>query len=192
MTTPPKPPLTIVLNKNCTVTPILEPATPIITDTTKKSFSITTEITTIALCLEETPGAKSLYHVYRLPRGFEAMDITIGALREEARILAPIVKVYDPKGSVTRAFDNDDFLFRGAHYSVQFRNRPGDAFILIASNPSIVGEVSSNISNTVTSTSYSTGTGAFFTMYSGQETQQQAKFSHTGSILLEARRLSKQ
>jgi len=179
----PQPPLSPVLTyarTDCHASPDLSSAIGLTPEKEKNGHVVTTLIGSDTPCLM-TSGGAAPYVIYALPDDIGDKTLAVGGVLEPARILSPDVSVLDAQGSVTRTFAPADYYFRGPVYSVQFRPRPGDAFVLVASDPSRVGQQYDAINVGTNTTVISTGLYAA-AITTGTEAQASRAFSHEGSV----------
>jgi hypothetical protein len=100
---------------------------------------------------------------------------------EPLRIQSPAVALLDREGRVTRTFSAEDYMYRGSVYSVQFRPRETEAYVLVTTDPARVGQRYDSIVVGVMTTTVSTGYGTS-QWRSGTEQAQSRVFSWEGTI----------
>ena len=102
---------------------------------------------------------------------------------EQQRILAASVVTLDAYGQVVRAFQPSEFFFRGGSYSVQFRPRENEAYVMVSVDPTLVGQVYSAVNiGTGTSGTYAAGVYASWTY--GMDQSQLRTFSYEGTAAI--------
>jgi hypothetical protein len=122
----------------------------------------------------------SAYALFAIPTDSEDKTLTVGAYLEPLRILSPAVSVLDAEGRETRRFKSDEFMYRGMNYSVLFRPRPNERFVLVSSDPERVGQRYDSISIGTNATTTYTGYGTA-TIRTGVDTAQSRAFSYYGA-----------
>lgn len=179
-TTPPLPPVLTYARTDCHATPDLSSAIGLTPTKETNGHSVTTVVGPETDCVVGDRGPTP-YVLYALPADNGDKTLAVGGLLEATRILSPEVSILDAQGQVTRTFAPADYYFRGPVYSVQFRPRAGDAFVLVTSDASRVGEQYDAINIGTTTTVVSTGLyAAAITI--GQEAQTSRAFSHEGTV----------
>ena len=133
-------------------------------------------------------GKSSNYVVYELPASPENHTLTVGGLKEGLRSFAPKVVILDGAGAIMRSFDKDRLTNFGNTFSVQFRPPIQSRFVLVQSDPDLVGTVMSSFeTNVISSTNYTfnpSGYGGAYTSQSGQEGARTRSFSHEGDVVV--------
>src|SRR5262249_42398854 len=143
----------------------------------KREFVVSTPINSAAHCLQQG-GANRPYVLYALPAQSAGKTLNVGGVLEPARIFPADVSILDAQGAVTRAFTRDQFLYRGGDvYSIEFRPRDGEAFVLVTAEPALVGRTYNSIAIGTSTTS----TGQF-TWTSGTDAAQSRTFSYEGAV----------
>lgn len=175
--TPPAPVLHYARN-DCAATPNLSAAISLTPDREKASHAVLTPVDGQAACLAP---AGTPYFVYRLPADFGDKTITVGATLEALRIFAPDVAILDANGVVTRTFARDEYYYRSLHYSVQFRPREEEVYILVSAEPALVGQrYDSIVIGTSTTSTYANGMA--FSWTGGTDDNLSRTFSYEGTI----------
>lgn len=124
-------------------------------------------------------GAYSAYALFAIPDDTEDKTLTVGAYLEPLRILSPAVTIFDAEGRMTRGFGSEEFMYRGMNYSVLFRPRANERFVMVSSDPSRVGQRYDSISIGTSATTAYTGYGTA-TIVSGVDSAQSRVFSYDG------------
>ena len=192
---PPPPPSEAVLtisNKTCANDPVLKDAVSL-TPTDKKSYyEVSTLVDAGKPCLT-TNGSSSNYVVYAIPQNGDNHIITVGGVQEPLRTFAPSVSLLDADGKVTRAFADDRFAVLGATLGVQFRPTPKERYILVYSNPALVGKSVSTVETRINSGSGYVAPTRYSYGYSyqterGVEGKHDRMYSHEGyvSVIVQA------
>lgn len=137
---PPPPPA--VLNmaaRTCAPAPDLASAISLTPDKERALHSVTAQIGFATPCVRHD-GIDTAYILYALPADLDDKTLTVGGYLEPLRILSPSVEVLNADGGTSRRFRADEYLYRGFNYSVLFRPRPDERFILVTVDPSRVGQ----------------------------------------------------
>ena len=177
------PPLPAVLafdGAGCTAAPALAGALSLIPEEERARHSVETQVTALTPCLTRD-GESVPYVVYARPSDTDDKTLAVGGLLEAMRIFAPSVSVLDRDGRVTRTFEAHDYMFRGPAYSVQFRPRAGDAYVLVTSQPALVGQRHDAIQIGTNTTTVYTGYGAS-NITTGWDANTSRHFSHEGVV----------
>ena len=180
-TTPPPPAVVAYGRSDCAAQPDLSAAVSLTPEKAKPEFVVTTAIAAQTPCLAKPVGSSRPYVLYALPTDLEDKTLTVGTVLEAARAFSPEVSILDRQGQMTRTFAPADFLFRGPIYSVQFRPKPAEAYVLVTANPAQVGKsfdaVEIGIYTTTISTGYATSN-----WQSGVDKTVARAFSYEGKI----------
>jgi hypothetical protein len=187
---PPPPPAVSVLqiiDKTCTDTPSL--TAPI--SLTPKRKAATNNVSTLvgsgSACVTKDQKASN-YVVYELPARAENHTLTVGGAKEALRAFAPKVSILSASGAVLRSFEKDRLTNFGNTFSVQFRPPSEARYVLVQSDPELVGTVMASFeTNVVSSTNYAYnpyGYGGTYTTQSGQEGARTRSFSHEGNVVV--------
>ena len=187
--TPPAPPPTAVVDlagKTCASTPSVKDAISLTPEKKEAYYTVSTLVDSVKPCLT-VDNTSSNYVVYALPAHAENHTITVGGLQEAVRTFAPSVSLLDADGKITRTFGDDRFANIGNMLGVQFRPMPTERYILVQSNPRLVGKSVSTFATRIAATSgYSPGTaysyGYSYQVQHGVEGSQSRVFSHEGSV----------
>lgn len=176
----PLAPVLEYVRQDCHTVPDVATAISLTPEKETNGHLVTTVIGPQTHCLQRASGATP-YIIYALPTDLGDKTLAIGGILEQTRILSPDVSVLDARGQVTRTFPSSDYFYRGPVYSVQFRPREGDAFVMVTSDPARVGRRYDAINVGTNTTMVYTGFGATnFT--TGREASTSRAFSHEGTI----------
>lgn len=179
-TTPPPPPITSFTRTDCAAAPDLASTISLTPEKPKASHAVITPLSAASPCLTRD-GASGPYVVYALPTDFGDKTITVGSTLETGRLLAPDVTLLDRSGQVSRTFAKEDYFFRGPVFSVQFRPRVEEAYILVVADKARVGQKYDSISIGTSTTTVSTGY-AVATWTSGVDSSHSRTFSYEGAV----------
>lgn len=187
-TTPPVPPKSAVLTldgKNCEAQISVDNNLSLTPPKKAIMHEVSTEINIGSKCVE-TDGQKANYIVYAIPAAPQNHTITIGGSLDVLRTFAPDVSILDMNGKVSRTFAPDQYAYLGHIYGVQFRPGENDRYILVKSDPKLVGVEKSALETRVNvSTGYAAGVGGYgttYNTYTGTEAKKSRVFSHEGLI----------
>lgn len=176
----PPGPTTQFARSDCAAAPDLTSPISLTPEKERASHVVAAQVARTGACLARD-GHAAPYAVFALPADHEDKTIAVGGVLEATRIFAPSVTLLDRTGAVTRSFAREDYYYRGAVYSVQFRPRPDEAYLLVAADPALVGKrydsVAIGTSTTVVSTGYATATWT-----SGVDTSLSRTFSYEGAV----------
>lgn len=181
--TPPPPAVTAYTHEGCGTGPELGTALGLAQPKPKTNFAVPAKLDASAACMHGE-GGDSPYRLFVLPKPAEAKTFTVGAVLEGARLVAPKVALLDDSGKVARTFEQKDFFFRGPVYSVQFRPRPGEAYILITVDRARIGARYDSIAVGTTTTTSTTAQGASFSWTSGVDQSVSRGFSYEGEVVV--------
>lgn len=163
----------------CADAPDLSSAVGLTPDKERAVFTVTAPAAG-ATCLNEG-GTQTPYVVFALPADHADKTVTVGSVLEPLRILSPKVVILDRQGAVSRTFDAGDYMYRGSVFSVQFRPRATDGYVLVTADPGRVGRRYDSIAIGVATTTVYTGYGAS-NWHSGVDVAQSRTFSYEGAV----------
>ncbi len=183
---PPPSPITEITNKTCDKEVNLTNAISLLPKKKNIINIVTTVIDSSKPCLtiDEKP---SNYLVYSLPDHSDNHTITIGGQQELYRTFGSSVSLLDSNGKVTRSFADEKFATLGTIYGVQFRPSEQEKYIIIRSNPKLVGiKTSANESRVLVGTGYSYNAygGTTYNTYRGTEGTVERVYSHEGTVVV--------
>lgn len=177
---PPSPAVLEYSRAGCPTTPDLSAAISLTPKKETNGHIVTTVIGPESGCLQ-MGETSSPYALYALPSDIDDKTLSVGGVLEVLRILSPTVSVLGTDGAVRRTFAAEDYFYRGPVYSVQFRPEPGDAYVLVTTNPARVGQRYDSINVGTSTTTVYTGYGtANFT--TGHEVNGSRAFSYEGAV----------
>lgn len=187
-TTPPEPPKSAVLsldNKTCETQVSTENSLSLTPEKKALFHIVTTDINAGSKCVD-IEGKKANYIVYAIPAAPQNHTITIGGAMDVLRTFAPDVSIIDVNGKVSRSFNPDQYAYLGYVYGVQFRPSENDRFIIVKSDPKLVGVEKSALETRVNvGYGYSPGVGGYgttYNTYTGSEAKKSRVFSHEGIV----------
>ncbi|MGH7027135.1 MalM family protein [Brevundimonas sp.] len=177
---PPPPAALAYARQDCSTTPDLSTAVSLTPDKERAVHLVATPVGPDTPCLNRA-GTAVPYVVYAVPADFGDKTLNVGSALEQARIFAPSVEILDAQGDVTRRFERREYFYRGPVYSVQFRLRTGEAYLLVTAAPELVGQRYDAIQIGVATTVVSTGLYAAV-VQTGTEAKQLRTFSYDGTV----------
>lgn len=177
---PPPPAALTYARQDCSATPDLSTAVSLTPDKERAVHLVASPIGPDTPCLTRA-GVAVPYVLYALPADFGDKTLNVGSSLEQLRIFAPSVEILDAQGDVTRAFERREYYYRGPVYSVQFRPRHGEAYLLVTAAPDLIGQQYDAIQIGVATTVVSTGLYTAV-MNSGTEAKQLRTFSYDGTV----------
>ncbi len=165
---------------DCATAPDLSTAIGLTPDKERAVFSVTAPVSATTPCLAQD-GVATPYVAFTLPTDHADKTVIVGTVLEPLRIMSPTVVILDRNGDVSRTFGPEDYMYRGAVYSVQFRPRETESHVLVTADPSRVGKRYDSINVGVVTTTVYTGYGAS-NWSSGVESTQSRTFSYEGTV----------
>ena len=177
---PPRAALTYA-RQDCSATPDLSIAVSLTPDKERAVHLVASPIGTDTPCLMTRAGVAVPYVLYALPADFSDKTLNVGSSLEQLRIFAPSVEILDAQGSVTRSFERREYYYRGPVYSVQFRPRHGESYLLVTAAPELVGQQYDAIQIGIATTVVPAGLYTAV-VYSGTEAKQLRTFSYDGTV----------
>jgi len=142
----------------------------------KKRFEVEQSIVSGSDCIQSADG-NDYYAVFELPEDTNKKIFTIGSVVEYLRVFPAKISTLDADGNMLRTIDDSDMHFRGLLYSTQIRARENEAYILVKSDSSKVGEIYDSIVTGFTPASN-------YTFSSGTDTSIRRKFSYEGDLMV--------
>lgn len=179
---PPPPAVLAYARQDCDAEPNLADAISLTPAKESQVHRVSTVVTSQTACLK-SDGETSPYVVYALPADRGDKTLIVGGVLEAYRIFAPSVTLLDEQGRVTRAFAADEFLYRGPVYSVQFRPRETEAYIVVNVDRDRIGAGYDAINVGTNTTTISTGYYSS-NWTTGTETHYSRTFSWEGTVLV--------
>lgn len=167
-------------HSNCDAAPVLSGAISLTPTKERVSHVVSTPVTAETACLTTATGPTP-YIVYALPADFGDKTVTVGGVLDVTRIFSPDVQILNARGETTRSFAAEDYMYRGPVYSVQFRPRADEAYVLVSANPQRVGQAYNSIAIS-TQTTGTVAAGAYISWTSGSDSAQVRTFSYEGPV----------
>lgn len=184
-TRPDLPPLVQIAPAQCAAAPDLGHASSLPFDAESKERPLSVTIDEGSACLAEG-NIKSLYEIFALPEPGYSYMVTVRSLPSKSGILAPRVIMLDEEGKKLRELSGDAFLFRGSALVAMLRVQAGERYMVVSSDPAVVGEDISRLSGSVNQQMINTG-AVMFTVYTGSESTANLTYAYNGHIDIAAR-----
>jgi hypothetical protein len=184
---PPAVSVLSIVGKTCGAAP--SRAEPISLTPKRKAatYTVTTVVGPATSCVN-MDGKASNYVIYALPASPQNHTLTVGGQKESLRSFAPSVSILDANGGVLRSFPKDRLTNFGTTFSVQFRPTPEARFVVVQSDPNMVGTVMSAFETNIVSSTVGTYTpaGGYSSSQQlrGQEGGTSRSFSHEGNVIV--------
>lgn len=179
-TTPLDPPRLVYERTDCAASPDLMNAVSLTPRSERAYFYVSRAVDHATPCW--APDAQAApYIVFEIPAAFADKTLIVGGGMEPHRIFAARIMTLDAEGAPVREFAAEDFFFRQGLYSVQFRPREWERYILVTSDRDLVGQTYSSIHIGVNSgATYAAGTYVSYNI--GIDQSADRVFSHTGTV----------
>ncbi|WP_185680937.1 MalM family protein [Parvibaculum sedimenti] len=171
----------------CTAAPELTRALPLVFDP-EKDLPVTVSLDAGSACLEQKPGERSLYGVVALPAAGQQLVISVASEPIGQSIFAPQLMLLDQKGAVLRRIPRDDFMFRGGALTALIRAHDAERYLVVISDPKMVGQNISQVAGATTATPVTNGIVGFVA-YTGSESTTNLTYSHGGTVKVVAQTL---
>lgn len=184
-TAPDLAPLVQIAPVSCSAEPDIARAHPLPFDAEKKAEPARLTIEEKSPCLDED-GTKSLYEVIALPDISYPIIVTVRSLPSTSGILAPRIVLLDKAGKRLRELDREAIHFRGTALTAMLRTRPEERYLVVASDPEVVGSDISRVQGAVNQQMVSSGV-VTFAVYTGSESTANMTYAHNGTIQVSAR-----
>lgn len=176
------PPILTIAERSCAMVPDLTMAQPILL---KADTSAKVTIDEKTACLQPAGESPRLYAVFTLPQASPPYFLSVSSEARGRGVLAPYLVLLDTNGTVVREIAHDKFMFRGSTLNTAFHPQTGETYLLVASDPAMVGQTTTGLVASAHTTAVSTGTGVFV-MGIGREGIQTLTRAHSGIIAVSA------
>jgi len=188
-TTPPPPPpeaVTDLSAKDCQSDVSTKDAISLMPLKKAAYHTLATRVDAARPCVG-TGTTKANYVVFAIPAHGENHTVTVGGVQEPIRTFAPTISLLDANGKVTRAFGDDRLVVLGNTLGVQLKPMLEERYILVQSNPRLVGKAVSTLETRINVTQgYSPATaysyGYSYQTQRGVEGTHNRVFSHEGTV----------
>jgi len=111
--------------------------------------------------------------------------LTVRSIPVGGTLFSPRIKLLDADGEVTRELGRDQFRAHGPTLYAGLRAQPTDRTLVVASDPTPIGETSSQIAEGVNASVVAAG-GAFFVVRSGVESNTTYTMAFNGRVEVRA------
>jgi hypothetical protein len=183
-------PITSLDARDCAVQPDLGGARALPLDT-DKPVTVTVTIDRDTACWAANEGAKSSYVAFRLTESTEPYLISVTSVALGNTLFAPRLALLDDRGEILRRLSHNSFVFHGSSLYAGIRVHPDERYLIVASDPDVVGQQFSQISGGVRSTVVPVGVGGFAAIYTGSESTQASTYAHNGRVTVSAQPVPK-
>lgn len=194
---PQVPPILEVARSDCTPTPdrataavLLPPAAIDVDDpaSTHPDRPLEMTIDGESPCLEGDEGLRSLYGLAALPQEEDPYLVRVTAEPGDEGFFAPRLLLLDEAGRPLREIAPETFVFRGLRLTGQFRVQPEERYLVVASDPSSVGEREERLNSSVETHYIMFAPGAMIAYPVASDERVGLVRSHGGHVTLLARR----
>jgi hypothetical protein len=152
--------------------------------------AVTVDLDQNTPCWQASDGGKSAYVMFALPDSIEPYLVTVTSPAIGQAIFAPRLLMLDGLGNTQRTMPRDSFTFHGSSLYLGIRAYPGEKYLLVASDPKVVGQQVSQLREGTQATTSSSG-GVYFTIHTGFETNQSFTYALNGRIIVSAEPIPK-
>lgn len=175
------PPASLIYaNASCDAAPNLSNAISLTPEKEKAVHLVSAPVTTETPCIMRN-GKPLPYVVFALPEEFADKTLVVGSALETNRIFAPHIEILDAQGTFARTFEREEYFYRGPVYSIQFRPRETERYLLVTAEPEMVGVEYNSIHIGVNSNYVATAYGGVM-INTGSDTTLLRTFSYDGTL----------
>ncbi len=175
------PPVTDISARQCGAAFDLSKPSPMTFDGGKE-WSFATDINEAAPCIASA-GGSALYATFALPQISTPYVISVTSLVEGSTLFVPRILLLGADGGVRREFSGQALQFRGTGLGTVLRSHPDETYLVVESDPSMVGKTDSRIAEETQVYTVSAGYGAY-QIHTGSEARPTFTYSHNGSVLI--------
>ena len=175
------PPLIDLAGRQCATTPDFTHALSLANDPNKEKET-KTDIGASMPCLQGANGA-SVYVVYALPPADTHYTVNVASNLSGHTLFAPRVTLYGADGTLRREFAGTAIVFRGNTLCVLFRSHEDERYLVVSSDPTVVGQRSSRITDSTMMAGAMAGP-VIFQIHTGSEAKSDFTYAHNGSITI--------
>lgn len=147
----------------------------------EKEVSVDVTVGGESNCITLPDDNKSSYAVFKLPSVVDDYAIVAGSLYEANRVMPPVIVTLGRDGKPIREMGHDRLLERQGHWSASFHPQPDEAYVVIRSNPELVGEGQSRVKTGVGAMYVPVGLGGVMVSTSA-DSASQVTYSHYGKV----------
>ncbi len=177
-------PILSVAQTSCLAEPPLTAAKPLMLSA-EETKPLEFLISGTSSCLETTEGVRSLFELVQLPQSVAPFSVRVAAVPSSTGLFAPQLTFLDSDGLPVRQISEEKFVFRGPKLTASALINGDERYLLIASNPEIVGDRSQRTSSVINQ--YQSGGPIYFTVRTGSEFTKSVTYSHGGNVTITAR-----
>lgn len=142
-----------------------------------------------APCVTDDKGP-SMYAVFTLPVMDVPYTVEVDSVAAGNALFAPRILLYAKDGTLKRSLSGNQITPRGVGLGGIIRNHPDEFYLVVASDPSAVGQKDNRILSSTNVTQACTAYGCF-EMHSGNENTATYTFSHNGRLSITVTPLEK-
>jgi Maltose operon periplasmic protein precursor (MalM) len=180
--------VTALDGRTCAALPDLGTAVAVPLDADK---DVTVKLDATAPCLAAGDGDKSTYAAFLLPEASEPYLLSVTSEPSGTTLFSPRALLLDAGGTTLRELPRDAFMFHGTSLYLGLRARPGERYLVVASDPRSVGESQTQIAGATQTSGGSLYGGGFFTYATGSERTRILHQAHSGTVSVAAKPLPK-
>ena len=179
------PPIVDISARDCTARPVLDGAKPVPLDADK---AVTVTFDGNSPCWQAADGRR-VYGAFALPQGADPILVTVVSSPLGTGLLSPRALLLDQQQAIVREVARDGFRFHGASLYVGIRLHANERYLVVTSDPAMVG---AHVSQIVESTSTSgasvvvPGGIAFYQIHMGADANLDFVYSHNGTVVVAA------
>lgn len=173
------PPITDISTRQCGAAFDLSKPAPVTFDG-QKEWTVDTDINETTPCIAAA-GGSAVYTTFQLPQISTPYVISVMSLVEGSTVFVPRVLLLGGDGGVRREFSGQALQFRGTGLGAVLRSHPDETYLVVESDPSMVGKTDSRIADETQVYTVSSGYGAY-QVHTGTETHPTFTYSHNGRI----------
>lgn len=177
-------PILSVAKTSCVAEPALSAAKPL-TLSAEETKPLEFLISGSSSCLETSEGVRSLFELVQLPQSVAPFSVRVAAVPSSSGLFAPQLTFLDSDGLPVRQISEEKFVFRGPKLTASALIRGEERYLLIASNPEVVGDRSQRTSSVINQ--YQGGGPVYFTVRTASEFTKSVTYSHGGNVTITAR-----
>jgi hypothetical protein len=133
-------------------------------------------------CLEDEAGRRSYVLLVLPPLGDDYL-VSVASYPAGVTLFAPRISLLSAKGAVLRAIPHDALVFRAGALTAEWRHHPGEYYLLIASDPALVGQSISRSEANVDTTVIAGG-GVYATVKTGTDRNFRLTYAHNGRLIV--------
>jgi hypothetical protein len=182
---PPPPPSISLAGKMCDATPdIGARRTDLVME---KEAQVTFDNSSDCL---DVGANKVAYKVFGLPASAEPFLVSVDSKPLGQGLFAPALQLLDANGKMVREISRDALSFHGTDIYAGFRAHPGEAYLVVASDPKSVGQQISKVMDMTSVTTAAAGP-IMVTVHTGSEAVPTFTYALNGRVTVVARPIPK-